>query len=304
VSVAYAYRDLRVGVDPAAGEVELGLRAGVPALDAWRAISSPAQVRRWLGTLSADLRVGDVVRLDFGGGDFSELSIRRVEPPVFLEYDCRFLGIGPTRLVRWTIAPMDDWDCEIDVSDVDLSRAPAELLAFTPEWADDLARLARFLHTGRDVRGERRDGITVAIELPETAHGAPSLLEPAVHAYWLPVGRDGLAVGAPFSVVEGAALEIAALERPHAGTLRLAFTQAGRDEGTSCLLSIAPRTGGALLEVQHTGFGELPLGPSRQKEFRAQMVRTWVLALTRARAALSGGHLTPVAGHSCRPTRS
>jgi uncharacterized protein YndB with AHSA1/START domain len=287
MSVVSEYRDLRIRVEPPYHAVEAAVQAPVPAQDAWRAIADPPQVGRWFGTLRPGFVCGAPARLDFGDGDFFELSVRRVEQPRLLEYSWRFLGTAPENLITWRIEPLGECACEISVADVEPERTRDEALALATGWADFFGRLSRFLQTGAPARYDWREDVDATIELPTHAKGARTLLAQDVHARWLPVGEDGLVPGSAFAVEEDDPLEVHRLERVDPDTIRMTLGRAGWEEATSCVIGLAPRSRDTLLEVHHTGFRSVPLDDEGQKRLRTHVTRTWITALERARAAVA-----------------
>jgi uncharacterized protein YndB with AHSA1/START domain len=288
MSVTAAYRDLSVRVDPPFHAVELKLRLPVSRRDAWLAISEPPQVERWFGTLSSELEPGRAARLDFGDGDFFDLEPRHVDPPTLLEYAWRFLGIGPENRITWTVEALDELWCEVAVRDEDPDRSRRESLGLATGWADFLGRLSRFLETGKWSRYGWREDVDASIALPVPLARARSLLDRASHTWWLPVDCSGLLPGTPFAVLEHGGLEVQDVQRVDRDAIELGLGRPDWPVRTSCVLGLGPRAGGALLEVHHRGFGDLPLDDSARKELRACTTRTWIAALERARA-----HLVP-----------
>jgi hypothetical protein len=100
-------------------------------------------------------------------------------------------------------------------------------------------------------------------------------------------------------VLDHGRLEVQDVQRVDRDTIELGLGHPEWREGTSCVLGLGPRAGGALLEVHHRGFGDVPLDDSARKELRACMARTWIAALERART-----HLAPAGprGLDSRPS--
>jgi uncharacterized protein YndB with AHSA1/START domain len=286
VSVTAAYRDVSVRIDPPFHAVELRLRLPVPAQDAWRAISEPPQVEHWFGALSSELAAGGSTFLDFGDGDFFTLSTRQVDPPELLEYTWRFLGIGPENRITWTVDALDELWCEVAVRDEDPGRSRRESLGLATGWADFLGRLSRFLETGKWSRYAWREDVDASIALRVPLARARSLLDRASHTWWLPVDCSGLVPGTPFAVRDHGALEVQEVQRVDRDTIQVGLGRPDWRESTISVLGLGARAGGALLEVHHRGFGDVPLGDSARKDLRASMARTWISALERARTHL------------------
>jgi uncharacterized protein YndB with AHSA1/START domain len=286
MSVTAAYHDVSVRVDPPFHAVELKLRLPVPARDAWRAITEPPQVERWLGTLSSELVPGGSALLDFGDGDFFTLSTARVDAPRLLEYTWRFLGIAPENRITWTVEELDDVWCDLAVRDEDPGRSRRESLGLATGWADFLGRLSRFLETGKWSRYGWRQEVDASIALPIPLPRARSLLDRSSQTWWLPVDCSGLVPGTRFAVRDHGGLEVGDVQRVGRDTIRLGLGRPDWAQETVCVLGIGPRPEGALLEVHHHGFGEVPLQDAARKELRACVAGTWIAALERARAHL------------------
>jgi uncharacterized protein YndB with AHSA1/START domain len=287
MSVTAAYRDISVRVDPPFHAVELKLRLPVSRRDAWLAISEPPQVERWFGTLSSELEPGRAARLDFGDGDFFDLEARQVDPPTLLEYTWRFLGIGPENRITWTVDSLDELWCEVAVRDEDPERSRRESLGLATGWADFLGRLSQFLETGKWSRYAWREDVDASIALPVPLARARSLLDRASHTWWLPVDCSGLLPGTAFAVRDHGGLEVQDVQRVDRDTIELGLGRPEWRERTSCVLGLGLRADGALLEVHHRGFGDVPLDDQARKELRACTARTWIAALERARTHLA-----------------
>jgi uncharacterized protein YndB with AHSA1/START domain len=285
VSILAEYRDLRVTVEPPFDAVTMTLRAPVPAGDAWRAITSPPQLRRWLGTLWSVPAVGVTTRLDFGDGDFFVLGVERLEAPRTFEYDWRFHGISPSSRITWTVRPVDECACEVVVRDRQQGRPRDESLILAAGWADFLERLTRFLATGTWSRYDWRSEVEVSVELAVPLAAARSLLDEDRQAEWLPLSGHGLVAGTTLAVEGESPLRIDDLDRLDEDTMRFAVGGPERGGATRCQVQLRARTQGVLLEVRHAGFRELALDEGQRKLLRAHVARTWVAALERARAA-------------------
>jgi uncharacterized protein YndB with AHSA1/START domain len=283
VSVVSSYRDLSVRCPPPHDAVEVALRAPVPRADAWAATSTPPQVRRWLGTLWSELTPGAHTRLDFGDGDFFTLAVGRVEPPRLLEYRWRFLGTAPESAITWTVESLEEFESLVTVRDHEPERSQEASLALASGWADFLTRLARFLATGAWSRYAWRHDVDGSIELTASLAAARELLaDPS----WLPVGDAGLVDGGSFQVEDGHELVVREVERDGPDEVRFALGLAGFDVTTRCSVRLVPRSRGVLLEFRHGGLGDVPVEESARRQLRARLVRTWIAALERARAAV------------------
>jgi uncharacterized protein YndB with AHSA1/START domain len=269
MSLFTEYRDVQVSVDSQSEGIAASLRLPAPALDAWRAVTEPPQVRSWLGTLWGPLVVGASPRLDFGDGDFFSLDVRRVEEPRLVEYDWRFLGIAPASTITWTIVPLDDCESEVTVIDRQRGRGRGETLELAGGWADFCTRLGRFVATGAWSRYAWRDEIDASIAVRARVEVVSSLLDESRRGRWLP---------------SFAKLRVLRAERTAPERLELTI---GRDDWTAHTIAVVqarPRRGQTLLSVHHQGFRTLPVEEGRQRLIRQAAVAEWIRSLEAAAA--------------------
>src|SRR5688500_2003004 len=110
----------RLATDPATtmdGAVDGSAQVSAPFDKVWQSWTDAAVVAQWFGDLSGDLKSGGSARLDFGDGDFFDLDSIALSPPNVIEYDWKFLGIGPTDSITWQIEP-NEGGCRVTVEDV------------------------------------------------------------------------------------------------------------------------------------------------------------------------------------------
>ena len=273
MTVFTEYRDVQVSVDPHSESVTVSLRLPASALDAWRAITDPPQVRRWFGTLWGTLSVGATPRLDFGDGDFFGLVVRRLEPPHLVEYDWRFLGIAPPSTIRWTVRALDDVESEVSVTDRQPGRDRAETLELAGGWADFCTRLGRFVSTGAWSRYPWRDEIEASIVVAAPLDATTSLLDDSES--WLPSFAPSMQV-----------LDSGRVSRE---LLKLAIGRAEWQTSTDATVRIRARNGETLLSAQHRGFRRLPIDEGAQRRVRQAAVGQWIRALEAGAAGASVG---------------
>lgn len=81
------------------GDVELDWHVAADRGAVWRALTEPAMLRQWLGTvLALDVRAGGRIAVDHGGGYVCESEVRRVTPRERLAMSWRFPDEHPTEL--------------------------------------------------------------------------------------------------------------------------------------------------------------------------------------------------------------
>jgi uncharacterized protein YndB with AHSA1/START domain len=82
--------------------LELRRRLAHPPLTVWRAITDPAQMRRWFpATVEFEAAVGAKVRYEFDGEDGGDGEITAFDPPRLFEYT------WSGTVLRWELAPAD-----------------------------------------------------------------------------------------------------------------------------------------------------------------------------------------------------
>jgi uncharacterized protein YndB with AHSA1/START domain len=273
------------------GSVVAVLTTGVPAARVWQALTEPATVAQWFGKLSDQLRPGGTARLDFGDGDFFDITDIRLESPRHLRYAWRFMGTGPVDTIDWTVRPAGGAGggaTVVTVTDSEDGRTPEAAQVLKDGWLDFTGRLARFLETGEPTRYDWRRELDAAIELPGARDAAwTALFSLPGQSRWLPVTSLGLRPGGELTVGDGSEtirLEIAEVvwEPPE----RTRFQLGSRDWAgpTLCELRLTwTPVGGTLLSVSHVGWEAISPDPTAQLRARRRLSRFWTAALERAR---------------------
>jgi uncharacterized protein YndB with AHSA1/START domain len=284
--------DRSVAVRNTGGRVEVRRALEASPAEAWRAITEPAAVGQWLGSLRDPLRPGATATLDFGDGDFFTLHDIRLESPVRLEYAWRFLGTGPLDAITWQVVPAGR-GCEVTVADEEPGRSPEQAAQQQEGWLDFTDRLARFLATGQRTRYDWRREFDGAIELAVPPGAAwHRLFDPPRYAKWLPLGGGILEDGAPLALGPDPDPES---DPPTVSGVRweprdrVSFSVGRRDwlRPTDCELRLSPRGGGAILSVRHTGWESISRDVRIPPDARKCFAALWVDALRRA-ARLTG----------------
>jgi len=104
------------------GAVNVTVQVSASIEKVWRSLTEADVVAQWFGELSSDLVSGGSARLDFDDGDFFDLDSIVVSPPDVIQYDWRFLGIGPCDSITWRIKP-NEAGCLVTVNDMQPGRS-------------------------------------------------------------------------------------------------------------------------------------------------------------------------------------
>jgi uncharacterized protein YndB with AHSA1/START domain len=264
------------------GTVQVSVLVPVSINDAWSALTRRDVVAQWFGDLSESLNPGGPYRLDFGDGDFFEITDVDPVAPNRLSYCWRFLGTGPKDAISWSINPSAG-QCSVTVTDTEDGRAHDAIEEMTEGWTDFLHRLQVYCATGQKSRYGWRKEFSGSIELPVQATMAfDTLLDADRLRHWAPWSGDALTPGARVTMTDNrqpAQLTIGAVDRT--GPLSLRFTLTCRDWNgdTECSLQIESRPHGALLMISHVGWQGISSHESEQAAQRARFGTLWEQAL-------------------------
>jgi len=273
------------GAGLAPGIVEVSVIVPAAAEQVWTALTQPDVVGQWFGNLSGPLEPGGSCRLDFGDGDFFEITDVVLRPPYRLSYAWRFLGTGPKNAISWVIEPQGD-NCRVVVTDAEPSRTPEGVAELTEGWTDFLQRLQAFCATGRNARYAWRREFDGAIELSiEPQRAFELLLSADGQKRWMPWSTQAIAAGATVTMRDGrlpATLTIGAVERIGATALRFALTCPEWNAPTECMVKTQPAPQGALLVIAHNGWQDISAHDGERAEQRARFGSLWTQALHRA----------------------
>jgi uncharacterized protein YndB with AHSA1/START domain len=262
------------------GCVAVSINLNHPADEAWRALTEKERLEMWFGTPSDSLTAGGgPVRIDFGDGDFFLVERRDAGPERLVEFDWRFLGLGPASHLRWEVRPTAGGS-QVAVRDHADDRDQETVRELTEGWQDFLGRLARYLDTGRSARYDCRSEIDGAIDLPPTADGL--LWEPQLPA-WLPVVTDEQR-GRSFQIADSGVPQRFEITdwRNDGAALGFQVLIPGAAGLTSAAVRLRQMPHGIRLSFRHTGWHDLGLGTERVRQLRARFAAGWVTALGKA----------------------
>jgi uncharacterized protein YndB with AHSA1/START domain len=270
------------------GTVQVSVFIPAPLDTVWAAITQRDQIRKWFGDLSADLKPGGTLRLDFGDADFFEISNVVLDSPRLLQFQWRFLGTGPSNAIEWLNVP-EDGGVRLTVTDREPNRSTAVVDELTEGWTDFLRRLQVFGASGQDTRYTWRREFDGSIELAtEPAVAAARLFAADGLGRWLP-WTGSIAPGVLVTMTDHAApkrFRIGAIDRPAPLALRFAFGCPQWLLPTRCELQIQPRPQGSLLVVSHSGWQGISDNDFERAAQRQRFGELWIAALQQARRAV------------------
>jgi uncharacterized protein YndB with AHSA1/START domain len=261
-----------------------------PPADIWRALTDPASVKQWFFTCQGSLEmVGRDCVLDFDDGDYFLCRPMVVQPPHYLEWRWRWLGIGPAWSVKWHLTPTD-YGTKVTVVDEALNP-PARTGHYRGEgWPEILDLLGAFVRTGTNYRWPCRSQSYVLSELPVTIYAAwEQLFSDSGLRWWLHGFTGRLAAGDSVNIEMGDAtgavqMVVKEVVPPMYNTfpfVSFSFKRPFWPAEIPGRLFLEPAGWGrSLLQVFQTGWENL--GPGLQRKERATIVGFWAEAVKRA----------------------
>jgi uncharacterized protein YndB with AHSA1/START domain len=252
--------------------------------EAWRALSEPARIEQWFGTISGELVPGAHVRLDFEDGDFFDIDVERAAQPV-LRWTWRFMGCGPADRIELRVEGSAGGSL-VTVTDAEPDRSREQALEMGQGWRDFLSRLQRYLATGERSRYDWRSDVDVWIELAVDADAARRLLIGAA-SEWLPLeaGAASLIAAEALVLDDGqgpATFAIGGIEGTGPASVRFELRPTGIDGALPTEIAVGARGDGATLAISQSGFRDLPVDDAVQRRLRARFAAAWLAAARRA----------------------
>jgi uncharacterized protein YndB with AHSA1/START domain len=274
-----------VGTDETGTTVEVSLPLSVPVNDAWRALTEPQQLRQWLGTLSPGLQSGGKARLEFGDGDFFELDNIQLSPPFDLQYDWRFLGVGPLNTIRWNIQPLGTGSL-LTLTDAERHRLRETAAELCEGWKDFTQRLKQFLLTNKPTRYDWGREFKGWVEIKGSAFAVwESLFESRGRSQWLLLDKPELAERAHLRLEANDEHDIFLLDNIVKEPPQLATFEVLHPDwlsSTKCDLRLTPYGSNQLLSITHVGWESISRDSSYCRRQRTRFAVFWTAALRRA----------------------
>ena len=270
---------------PGPGTVFVSVEVNTSVERVWGSLTLPTVASHWFGTLSRDLAQAESARLDFGDGDFFELESITIAPPNLLQYDWRFLGIGPLDTITWHIEPVKR-GCLVTVTDSEPERSRKAGLALREGWLDFTSRLVEFHSTGNSTRYDWRRELDVSIELPCAAEDAwNALFALEAQSRWLPFGSV-IQTGAQAGVADNAEPRLLLLDDVDwQASPQVEFNLSCEEweQPTNCQMNLSARRASALLNISHNGWENISRDEAQQLRQRRRFCALWIEAARRAR---------------------
>jgi uncharacterized protein YndB with AHSA1/START domain len=203
----------------------------------WPYLVDGGRLTQWFAD-SDDLRPGASFRFAFGDGDFFGGVVTQWDPPVSLGLEWRFLEVGPSFDIRFSLLPLGD---RTELTVIDRGAESLEEASGLHEgWEDFLMRCEKFVRTGENCR----------YRWTEVFGGAANVVD--VVGLWSQLEDPGL--WRRFFAGSQIAM------RADTQALTLQFRDpVWNGASTQGELKIGTRHGRSLLHVAHRGWGGLPL---------------------------------------------
>jgi uncharacterized protein YndB with AHSA1/START domain len=271
------------------GTVRAALRLTATPANAWSALTEPARLDQWLGSLDGKLVPGASLRLDFGDGDFFDIEVEDVTEPT-LAWSWRFMGCAPRDMIEFRVLERAGGS-EVVVTDREPHRTREEALGLGEGWRDFLRRLALNLLTGERTRYDWRSEVDVWTELDLSARDARRLLIGAP-GDWLPLSSGAMSLlTAPAVVLDDGeqprsyAIEEVAGDGPAA--VRFQLQPEGIGGRLATRIEIGSRGERSTLSISQTGFRALNTGDLTRRRTRERFATAWLSAARCARSLAS-----------------
>jgi len=276
------------------GTVNVSVQVAAPLEKVWQSLTEADVVAQWFGRLDKDLSSGSKARLDFGDGDFFDLDSVVLSPPDQIQYDWKFLGIGPCDSITWRIEP-NEGGCLVTVTDMQPERSPEAVAMLREGWLDFTSRLVDFHATGKNARYDWRRELDVGLPIPGAAQDVwQSLFAPESQTSWLPFDAI-LESGTTVSVIDRAMprrLKVVSVKWQAGHQVEFELTSDKWKEPTICRIELTAREDDTLVYVSHNGWENISDNPSEQLRQRKRFCTLWIDALKRASQAAEASSWT------------
>jgi uncharacterized protein YndB with AHSA1/START domain len=222
----------------------------------WAALVDPAHAGQWFGDFDR-IAPGEPFRCDMGDGDYFTGRTVAVERGRELRLQWRFMDIGPSFDIRYTVGTARDGAVLVSVADTGAPIA-AEADSLREGWTDFLSRLDGFVTTG----ARTRFAWSPSIAMGALAAGTVEESRARVTDAWL---REHLPGAAATIASRGPAMTIDIAEPRWDGVT------------TAVTLTFHPLEAQTYLALAHEGWPALPA--AMQLSERRRYARTWQTAL-------------------------
>ena len=248
------------------GTVVVTVEVSAPLERVWQSLTDPDVASLLVRSFGRAADCGGSARLDFGDGDFFDLDSINLNFPNVIQYDWRFLGIGPCDSITWRLVA-NDAGCLVTVTDSQSGR-PAEAAEMLREgWLDFTSRLVGFHATGKNTRYDWRRELDVGTEINASAKDVwDCLFAPDVLAQWLPFDAP-IESGRQVTVcdeLEPKELRLDDVAWQLGQQVEFLLGDENWTESTTCRIELTARETDTLFYVSHNGWEHIDQDQSEQ----------------------------------------
>jgi len=204
--------------------------------EAWRYLTLGALLSSWFAD-SEDLRPGGPFQFAFGDGDYFSGNVTEWQPSVSLGLEWRFLGVGPSFDIRFSLLPVGE---QTELTVQDRGAASVEEAAGLREgWEDFLMRCEKLVRTGENSRYRWTETFGGTAFVRDATALWPRLADPSFWRSSFPDAETVIGQGTQ--------------------PLEVSFRDSNWGEArTEAELRIAACRGRCCLHLAHRGWGTLP----------------------------------------------
>lgn len=130
----------------------------------WNLLTDPNEISKWFADAEPAGKSG-FVNYSFGDGDFFETRTLVSRAPDYLEWEWRFMGLGPSYQIKFSLAESDG-KTVVKVEDFG-SITESEAESLTEGWMDFFNRLKSYAESGENSRYLWSQEISLSAWLPE-----------------------------------------------------------------------------------------------------------------------------------------
>jgi uncharacterized protein YndB with AHSA1/START domain len=278
--------------DDTSGRARVSIETTASPQQAFAALVESERLARWFGTPTGPVVAGGDTRIAFGDGDFFDLEHIELDPPKWLRYSWRFLGLGARNVITWTISRRPEGGAIVTVTDYDPERTAGGVVEMIEGWTDFTGRLGRYLATGERARYDWRRELDGGVELRGSVGAAvvARLFGSAGLAAWQPWQLAALSPGASLRIDDRQApaeLELTAIDRSKPDEIHLVLSARQWQHPTRCTIAVRERPGGAALTFSHVGWDGIGGSNEEQHRQRERFCGRWIESMKRARALVA-----------------
>lgn len=129
----------------------------------WNLLTDPTEISKWFADVEPAEKNG-FVNYSFGDGDFFETRTTGSQVPGYLEWEWKFMGLGPIYQIKFSLTERNA-KTVVKVEDVG-SITESEAESLTEGWADFFERLKSYAESGENSRYLWSQDISLSAWLP------------------------------------------------------------------------------------------------------------------------------------------